>query len=660
MLITPDYQFEENVVLKKSKMTRESLGHLNVAPEKKIAGDNLPEWGCVQFSISIPLPENVHPSSSRNELWPKPEKLDEGRYKGLFRVQTQYTEFRQCYEYSPMTFFHDPKSRFGETIACSTDGELKNGENNVKSYWWKTPAPVWKGNQRSQNQDTDEQLKFWFADEGETKYVIDENATVELAAFDIIQYPYCLNNEIHYQRFLVLHVVAVDCSSNQLETVSQSLTRLRSKAYFASTPVQEETPIYTSLLEACVRFVEKTINHEKPPTPFTLSMSRGGYIEGDPSSTNDSLFRMAQPARSVCAIPNITMDNIDVPQTTFGFAKDELKRYKEIGGEKYVDKVKASLWGAQLSAGYDTFAHEIPTTDSILAMTDPINDYAYWSITAEGAGISAVRKSPELGYDISLWSLSSTRFIDLIMLSQRAFMALHHISQSLREIPNIDTTDLNFGQNDDISRWEEHRDRLMERVNNLLKVQNEFAEVRNNLWFNAVPRRQLDTFILLCIREEMGIQNLYDDLIDEVKIRQEVYNLTYHEYDTQFRTREAKIAEQIREENRKAEEARKQQREAMAAVREKQDKRNNVMLFVVATAVAIPGYIALTVEDGVHLGGTLLLISALLLTAIAIFGSPYFVGKWHKYTEPHQQKIDRYLSRIDKPVKVNKRPDKTE
>ena len=91
---------------------------------------------------------------------------------------------------------------------------------------------------------------------------------------------------------------------------------------------------------------------------------------------------------------------------------------------------------------------------------------------------------------------------------------------------------------------------------------------------------------------------MYQDLIDEVELRQQIYNLTYHEHDAH-----------------------------LTAYKTEQEKRSewsfNVMIFVVATAVAIPSYVALLVENEnnyMGVGGQLFWWSAgITLAAVLLY-----------------------------------------
>lgn len=556
--------------------------------ERHVEG-KVPEWGNVQFSISLPMPETAYCNGSGDpvsgELWPMPATCREGRYRGIFRMRTQATRKSDTtYRYSPMTFHMSEEGRFGADIA-RTLGECRS-ENDAETtvFTWRAPLPVHgQGTVPSASKD-----RLFFIPEAENDYAI--NGHLELLAFEIIQSKDTVCEGNSYHRFLVLHFLAIDCNSRQLEAISRSLTRTRNKLKLDGGENLEATVLFD-----VARFVMAQLNRGVKGT-YTIRFKEAGYL--DPmrraNVSNGVASEYAEPARTVCAIPNVPLEDMQVLPKIYSDAVQ--------GAGLTQDKdTLARVWAAQLTYGLERFSPEVPSLEALKAGDNAEHSLQNWYLTAEGNGIAAIRKTPSLAQDLAIFSLTSNRFVDLLLLSQRAYAVLRNLSQQMRQITIEGSAEpIAVDAHEDLEISREQREKMKRQFKKLSNVQTQFAELRNMLWYNAIPRRPVDTHLMLRIREEMGVQNLYDDLVDEVQFRHRIHDLAYHEFDTEFREKEAELREQ------------------QLAEQEAKDKQFNALIAVVAIAVAIPSYIALLVEDSLNMLGVVLLILSLILSGIVV------------------------------------------
>lgn len=70
------------------------------------------------------------------------------------------------------------------------------------------------------------------------------------------------------------------------------------------------------------------------------------------------------------------------------------------------------------------------------------------------------------------------------------------------------------------------------------------------------------------MRAETGVQNLYEDIVDEVQFRHRIYDLTYHEFESDQRQKEALEREALATERRQEREKAEQER-----IKQENDRR---------------------------------------------------------------------------------------
>lgn len=577
-----NFEHEEDTVFK-SKIKRNAMGDILLDPDGEdyaIAAGK--EWANVQFSLSFPLSDDNYRDAQGlpgiNNFWPAPASMDEGRYKGVFRIRTRERK-RENYSYAAMAFYNSEERRFGSDIAQALGGSDFENNPNVDTKVWHAPLPVYKKCKCEGHSDNcDTRLRYYFQSENEES----DGGGLELVSFELLQFRdgISLTNPIH--RFLVIHFVAMNCTSEQIQSISRALTKPRNKLYISP-------DCSVKLLKETASFIEAELN-KVDEGEYDVHFAKGGYIaprvvdtHGEVAQARSKNFVKAQPARSVCAIPNVPIGEISDLPDVFSDQKTDI----------ISPDIAMRAWGAQLAHGFDNSSAEIPTVDALGVNLQPDRELQNWHLLASSNGIVSIRKTPILDEDLSAWSLAATRHVDLLLLVQRSYMVLRGLSKSMREIktlPPVKAVD-----SDSLEKRKKYRDLLKQQFEQLIVVQNGFAELRNTLWFNAIPRRSLDTYLFLGIRREMGVDGLYDDLVDEVRFRHRIHDLTYHEYDAEIR--EIETDEQ-----------------------ENKEREFNLLIAVLALAVSVPAYIALVGEYSFGLSGIITAISGLLASVFICLG----------------------------------------
>lgn len=598
-----------------AKVPESAFGDLYAYSKVEIKNNNLPTWGIVQFSISYPIPEGIYSGDGAEGLWPKPESenIFDGRYRGITRFKTAGS---QNESFSSRVFYLSQEGRFSSSIAASL-GESEDSSQNIISSAFRWIAPVATGSHSIESLAPDEgnvlhqenRFRFSFKPSGDNLIT----GAVELGSFEILQYEDSINKN-NFHRFLVLHFVAINCESETIDGISQSLLRQRN---ILDCDSREEV----SILEEVAKFINRQLSTEGKKYDFAFA--KGGYLASKTSNSTSDLKRsnlLAPPMRTVCAIPNIDASRINHIPKSF-------QPHLAVSSDEHIDGAHL-LWGSQMVNGYDIFPQEMPTPQSVISSSRNEMSHANWDFVIDHGGVASIRKLSSLVRDMNIAMLSPTRYIDILILLQRTYTSLRFIGEELRDIERVEHKSFGDVSLYDMHQLQEYRASLLKPVNQLLKVQNDFAEIRKTLWFNAIPKRTLDTFLMLQLREEMGVEGLYNDLVDEVQYRQQIYNLTYHEHDSYLKSLEAELARKDRDERSKQlKEEENRNREAQERQAER-DRNFNFIISVIAIGLAVPSYVALVVEDGVGKHGWLLLFIGL---AISVLISSAILGarKWY-------------------------------
>lgn len=578
-----------------------------------------PDWGVVQFSLAFPIPKSTYQPSTwkidefPESLWPVPQKDDplakdyfdpSIRYRGIKRIRNQTRQDpafsapgMPTQDYPARIFARTEAMEFGADIAKSIaaytpiiDPEQENEFLLKSSYTWRSPLPA-TVNGSTQHGNLSGRFHLAIGDPVEQPGT--HQSYLELLSFEILQFKNSVIDNGAYQRYLLIHLVAVDCDSRIIDLITQSLSKPRQKVTGWKSEGEEWIEGKWSLLYECANFINQILESQKNEGVgnYSFAFSKGGYLETPDGYQDGTVF--PPPARTVCAIPNKPLEDITTLPTVY-------QHHTDFSGD---GRAKAKIWGLQMAMGMRGFDQDLPSLASIIddSHLDVLaNRVENWVYTVDQHGISLVRTTPDLWQDLTPWNLATTRYLDILIMGQRAYSTLRVLASQLRDIGTPSMVDLSC-ESIPLQELNESRKKLREQYNQLLDVQNKLAELRKSLWFDAVPKREMSTYLMLTSRREMGLQSLYDDIVDEVGFRREIHDLAYHEFDTELRQKETAI----RAEEQKAQ--------------EKHAQQQNVLLFIVGTALAIPSMIAIWAEEKFwSLGGFALSVVSLALVVIFI------------------------------------------
>lgn len=518
------------------------IGDFVIEPhEYKSNTSEFPEWGNIQISLSYPIPEGCFQpggaiSQDKTAIWETPESRDKGRYRGVYRVGT-HGHANLSRNQTAITFGRDPSGEFGDEISYAVGTGQDEDSLLAATYTWLAPTP--KCPQKSAIKGPEFNRLIFKFNGAQDYYGNELCGTMELVSFEILQYRSALEESNQdslekserFDRFLLVHFIAVDCNNPTVDLISTALSRPRNK-------INRKNSEPISILNKLSKFINENLNAGMPGRgKYKFSFEAGGYLKNPGGFEESNLF--AQPVRTVCAIPNIPASNIDSLPNVF---KDDQE-------SSIITPSIAKIWASQLSTGYDFYAYGIPSVESIINSSGEDlleNNIKNWVISVDNNGLALIRTSPELKQDLGPVAITSTRFLDILILIQRSYTALRQVSRLVRQAEVSVKEEISDQQ--DLETRQLH---LKQRFKLLLEAQVKFAKLRNTLWYNQIPRRELDTYLMLTARKEMGVQGLYDDLVDEVQLCREIYDLAYHEIKTELSQQAQLDQENIVEQQRK-------------------------------------------------------------------------------------------------------------
>lgn len=441
-------------------------GDLVVQPYVKPSinsSQKIPEWGFVQISITLPMGDDLYSDKNGElvleSLWETPSG-GEKRYKGVGLVDTLGFESKKGIQ---QIYHVSSESRFGADIAMSMGAMGSRESKCLNSYSWIAPAP--SNNSPEGDKDPAPRCRFELAP---VEGLVGE-PVVELASFELLQYEEQITGRGGYQRYLAMHFIASDCTSEQLEKISQSLTKPRNKCAARGGGS-------ISIAKEAVKFIcgeltngsQGSYNFEFGTGGFLVSGSNGYGKKTDNNKKGSRKKRnntYSKPSRSVCAIPNVPLEKISyIPKVFEKFAPAATN-----------EKSKSMLWAAQLSRGFDQYSEEIPTLEALQA-NQPEDFYLKnWSLLVEDSCIVAVRNTPKLSEDPNIIILTPTCYIDLLLLVQRSYSTLRSLSEQLHDIDSQVDTVSDFKSEDEAHRYNTE---LRKQFKQLLLVQNRFSALR--------------------------------------------------------------------------------------------------------------------------------------------------------------------------------------
>jgi hypothetical protein len=581
---------------------------LRLAPDYRAT--ELPEWRAALFSVAFPFPAaGLPPSLAKDRFIDLGGGWLRGRFKGLQRITVSHSRdgahrvpswerTPSFYDYSPQSFLATASARFrgplGEsTGAPAVDGAADPGlptdpATTVRCHRLPLTADGYDGLDHhgepaspASGQPAEPTVRYEIDEglTGPTAALMSRSArpSLQVACLEYLQYRGTFAHDVDgtpgefAQDYLVVHLIAENCSGASLEKISAALRRPRTTLDLRTwDPEGDDDREFTAtgILSALVDFAVTRLNDALPstlPDGFRATVTRGGILTAsrhtplpaahgaDPVTGEPvPLWRgrgPMRPVRTVCAVPG--RGDVTSP-SLFDELTDSSWRPED-------------AWAWQLSAGADRYTQGIPDHRS----TGPAPErfrYQDWSFATSDEGVALVRNGPADSRDACFWMLSATRFLDLALLVHRSSAMLDNLGERLRAI--------RFRT---LSREQED---LTAALESFETIQSDFVHFRDRLWFNTVPGREIDTLLMLELRRSMGVTGRFTDTRDELELRENVYTTQYN-------------ARQLRIERERESLARAEREDG-----ERQAKVQNLLLGILAVAFAVPGVVQVSGMPG--------------------------------------------------------------
>ncbi|WJY69094.1 hypothetical protein [Corynebacterium auris] len=533
--------------------------------------DRQPEWRLVHFAIILPVP-----ALPDGFTWP--ERWVPGRFRGIKTVEYAKKgadgRFRRArrgngpdFDYSPRVFHKSAGTYFRGPLASSLgadalDARVKEDEEPQERPEQResSPATVIARRYMFEADLTEEQEHIppqvdtepfhW-----DLEYDEDHpHSSMRLISAEVLTYTgpdlYNLKNDERFPfstTFLVLHVVAEHCSGKQLESINYSLTRPRNKI---------NKRAKDSLLEGAVKIVNKRLFPNEKTNPWRVT--KGGYID-----FSHTLYNSRQPAKPYCI-------TVAVP------GGEELPEPEPIKGKQHDEDTWPvhDKWAWFLASRFDQYTTDIPAFTEASLAASITTRYRDWTVHSSDEGLAFVRRGPLENSQNMFIMLAGTRFVDLVILTLRARTYLDRIAAQLRQLSFSEV--LRVLDKGDPTNLSDTDHKLQHSLATFSKVQMEFVYLRDHLWYERVPRREVATTILRDILVKTGARSDFDDISNELELRKDVYTTQYN-------------FARIRLDRIRAEELERAQ--------EIREKRNMTLAFA-AVVLALPGLFALLPPAG--------------------------------------------------------------
>ena len=471
-------------------------------------------WRAVLFSVAFPLPQDVSLGDASLLDATSSPWLD-GRYEGIKGVEyypaTPEAEDADTAETTApiqRLEFKNPKANPASYFGSELAGYFRPGRGQSAVYKHATRKSIhsWLEKTAATNPASTEQ---WLADAGletalpyqlitdvaagagmakfgrlallpgqwSTTGEIDEweHGSLQLHAVECLSYPRATPTPdeaepASRQHFLVFHVLAENCSSAQLERISQALARPADDF-----PAQLVTPSVPASRHPSLPDSAAPATDQAPVYPLTQNLLEVAKLLLAPSDAPAQLAALrvnedgglgdsALPSRSVVALPA----RADVPGPASFPEADAWTAHEQ--------------WAWELAAGADTDDQRPPqdTRDSLDKYTAEESDN--WSILATDNGLAVVRTDTDYRDNPTPFVQAPTFFIELLLLNMRARTELTELREDLSS--GLDPAAAH-------QRWE---------------------QIQEELWLDEIPRRPNLTQVLLTARRASGVQELHDDV----------------------------------------------------------------------------------------------------------------------------------------------------
>lgn len=471
-------------------------------------------WRAVLFSVAFPLPQDVALGDA-SLLDAESSPWLEGRYEGIKGVEyyppapdAEDTDTAEDAAPIPRLEFKNPKANPASYFGSELAGYFRPGRGQSAVYKHATRKSIhsWLEKTAATNPACTEE---WPADAGldtalpyqlindvaagagmakfgrlalrpgqwSTTGETDdwEHGSLQLHAVECLSYPRAASTSdetdpASRQHFLVFHVLAENCSSAQLERISQALARPASDF-----PAQLVTPSVPASRHPSLPDTAAPATDQTPVYPLTQNLMEVAKLLLAPSDTPAQLATLrvnedgglgdsALPSRSVVALPS----RADVPGPPSFPEADAWSSYEQ--------------WAWELAAGADLDDKRPPqdTRDALEKHT--AEESNNWAILAADHGLAAVRTDTDYRDNPTPFVQAPTFFVELLLLNMRARTEL----SALRE-------DLASGAAPEAAhkRWD---------------------QIQEKLWLDEIPRRPNLTQMLLTTRRASGVQELHDEV----------------------------------------------------------------------------------------------------------------------------------------------------
>lgn len=399
-----------------------------------------------------------------------------------------------------------------------------------------------------------------------------------------------------FNRFIVVTLALENASDLVLESTSQALQRRRNYLWTDSGDSDSAADL-VELIE--YRVLDKVSNEIE--CALSDAVNPQGVESGDnlratinrsnvitlnsASRCPNAQFPVMPTLRSVVVVPNGEVKNYP-PLATEGYANSD---------ECEIPWPKETVWAWALASGADNFVAGTPDFTSAPKPTVPTHPYLHWRSWVDEHGFALVRRDHPDNGDFKFFVLAPTRFTDLVMLVMRSHVVLTALGVQLRELRFTSVNQRTQGKEIGKKELEE----LTAEMSEFREVQADFVRFRDRIWRNSVAKYEADTRVLRGMRTATGAEDMYEDFVDELDTRQEVYSSLYSGHRLNL---EAQEQEERDRAARKGEEV-------------------QVWLAVFAVVLAIPGLVALESWLKFGLSVTLIMISLLLLLFLKWFNN---------------------------------------
>lgn len=613
-------------------------------------GEFTAQWRLVTFAIILPLHETLFDRGTAYTSFLEPKgNWTQGRYRGLVDTffqdpqggSTRAGSSRTTREWRLRAMPQSPRQRFGSLLGNavnpaqgpSVPGSSGEGHGRgASASLWHLPLNEEPTGVQAEPAPTPipSLSAFRIAENGSAA-----TARLYLRAVEFLQFAEAASGpegEL-FNRYLVLHIVAENCSSSELEKISQALHRPRNSITVrpvgtaaSSSKDEVDKPEAQKPLSTFGNLALDLLNQELGGHKVEGTVNDGGYIARPPEpaakkagtphtghTKDPAAHQEAQddprqglitpPSRVVLAVPQ---GELPAPPAL-------------VSGAAQSAWSDAEKWAWLLSTGADKYAEALPAQTAQQSQLARCGEHEAWTTWATQSAVAVVRhdaRRPADGYylgDTRFLFLPATRFVDLVLLNMRVSQALSHLSNRLASIDSdVDRLlaqkkepRLRGTPGSDASSAITELERLRHQLRELERIQADFVIVRDKLWFQSVPRQSTDTQVLLSIREMNGVDRLYADFTDELALRRDVYH-------THYQSRELESSR-----------AREKDRERAAKSRESL----NTILAVVAAALAAPGFVEAFGVTGSVPAGVVTVLVAVILAVLGIVAVRFLTRK---------------------------------